>query len=48
MLAWHNKLWTDSAEYKMWGNGIALPPALYCMQGITDVLNREEEDSWML
>jgi DNA (cytosine-5)-methyltransferase 1 len=48
MLTWYNKLWTDAAEYKMWGNGIALPPALYCMQGITDVLNREEEDAWLL
>ena len=48
MLNWYNKLWTDGAEYKMWGNGIALPPALYCMQGITDVLNREEDDSWLL
>lgn len=42
MLTWYNKLHTDSAEYKMWGNGIALPPALYCMQGMADVLNREE------
>ena len=41
MLTWYNKLHADSAEYKMWGNGIALPPALYCMQGITDVLERE-------
>ena len=41
MLAWYNKLHTDSAEYKMWGNGIALPPALYCMQGIAEVLERE-------
>lgn len=48
MLSWYNKLHTDSAEYKMWGNGIALPPALYCMQGITDVLTRGEDDSWML
>ena len=40
MLTWYNKLHTDSSEYKMWGNGIALPPALYCMQGITDVLQR--------
>ena len=50
MLTWYNKLWTDSAEYKMWGNGIALPPALYCLQGIVDVLNRPEEDAddWML
>ena len=38
MLAYYNKLWTDSAEYKMWGNGIALPCALYVMQGIKDVL----------
>ena len=39
ILAWYNKLHTDSAEYKMWGNGIALPCALYVMQGIQDVLN---------
>ncbi len=49
MLTWYNKLWTDSAEYKMWGNGIALPPALYCLQGIVDVLSKPEEDpdDWM-
>ena len=40
MITWYNKLHTDSAEYKMWGNGIALPPALYCMQGIADVLSK--------
>lgn len=39
MLKWYNGLHTDSAEYKMWGNGIALPPALYCMQGIAEALN---------
>ena len=39
MLKWYNKLHTDSSEYKMWGNGIALPTALYVMQGIADVLN---------
>lgn len=38
MLTWYNKLHTDRAERKMWGNGIALPPALYCMQGIADAL----------
>ena len=38
MLTWYNKLHTDSAEYKMWGNGIALPCALYVMQGIQDAL----------
>jgi site-specific DNA-cytosine methylase len=25
MISWYNKLHTDSAEYKMWGNGVALP-----------------------
>lgn len=35
ILIWYNKLHTDSAEYKMWGNGIALPNALYVMQGIS-------------
>ena len=48
MLTWYNKLHTDSAEYKMWGNGIALPPALYCMQGIVGALETVENDSWML
>ena len=38
MLKWYNGLHTDSAEYKMWGNGIALPPALYVMQGIAEVM----------
>ena len=38
MLTWYNKLHTDSSEYKMWGNGIALPTALYCMQGIAEAL----------
>lgn len=32
---------SDSAEYKMWGNGIALPCALYVMQGIAEELEKE-------
>ena len=39
MLTWYNKLHTDSSEYKLWGNGIALPCALYVMQGIAEVSN---------
>ena len=31
---WYNGLHTDSAEYKMWGNGIALPCAAMVMAGI--------------
>ena len=41
MLTWYNKLPVDSAEYKMWGNGIALPTALYVIQGVTDALKGE-------
>lgn len=43
MLKWYNSLHTDSSEYKMWGNGIALPNALYVMQGIADVMSEEKE-----
>lgn len=39
ILKWYNKLHSDSSEYKMWGNGIALPNALYVMQGIAEVMN---------
>lgn len=42
MLKWYNKLHTDSSEYKMWGNGIALPTALYVMQGIFDAMERND------
>ena len=42
MLTWYNKLQTDSAEYKMWDNGIALPTALYTLQGIADALDATE------
>ena len=50
MLTWYNKLWTDSSEYKMWGNGIALPTALYCVQGVVEALNKPEDDldDWMM
>ena len=33
---WYNKLHTDSAEYKMWGNGIALPNAEFVLHGIAE------------
>ncbi|MBO7172344.1 MAG: DNA cytosine methyltransferase [Bacteroidaceae bacterium] len=37
MVTWYNKLHSDAAEYKMWGNGIALPCAI-------DVLSRLERN----
>ena len=42
MLTWYSKLQTDSAEYKMWGNGVCIFPVLYCMQGIVDALQEVE------
>lgn len=33
---WHDTLFSDSGEYRMWGNGIALPCALYIMEGIVE------------
>ena len=42
ILKWYNSLHTDSSEYKMWGNGIALPNALYVMQGIADMMSEEK------
>lgn len=35
---WYNALHTDSAEYKMWGNGIALPCAAFLLAGIAEKL----------
>ena len=34
---------SDSAKYKMWGNGIALPCAMMVMEGIVKVLQRENK-----
>lgn len=34
---------SDSARYKMWGNGMTLPVVLYVLQGIADVLKEETD-----
>lgn len=34
---------SDSALYKMWGNGVALPCVMYVMEGIAEVLKEENE-----
>lgn len=41
LVNWYNKLHTDSAEYKMWGNGIALPCARFVLEGIAMALKGE-------
>lgn len=44
MLAWYNKLHTDGAEYKMWGNGISLPTAMYVLKGIALELEADNDE----
>lgn len=44
MLTWYNKLHSDSAEYKMWGNGISLPVALYVLSGIAEHVQEDQEN----
>ena len=43
LLKWYNKLHTDSSEYKMWGNGIALPCAEYVVGGVVEALAEERQ-----
>ena len=38
LIKWYNGLHTDSAEYKMWGNGIAKPCAAFVLEGIAEEL----------
>lgn len=42
MLKWYNSLHTDSAEYKMWGNGIALPCAIDVLSRIRKAIDDEQ------
>lgn len=42
LAAWHNGLHTDSAEYKMWGNGMALPNALFFVSRALAQISTEE------
>jgi len=38
---WYDKLHNDGAEYKMWGNGIALPCAAYVIRRISEIYKQE-------
>lgn len=41
---WHNALHTDSAEYKMWGNGMALPNGLFVVRRAVAVVHNTFEE----
>ena len=40
VLKWLKNPHTDSAEYKMWGNGIALPCAVYIFKRLINIANK--------
>lgn len=42
---WYNALHTDSAEYKMWGNGIALPCAQFVLGGVAESIQERINNS---
>lgn len=42
---WLKKPASDTALYKMWGNGIALPCAQYVFEGIAEMLGVAESDT---
>lgn len=44
IIKWLKDPYSDSAIYKMWGNGIALPNALFVMLGIARELQRSKEE----
>ena len=44
LIKWLRSPHSDAAEYKMWGNGIALPCAVRVMDGITERRNEDDED----
>lgn len=43
LVRWYNRLHTDSAEYKLYGNGIALPCAAFVLRGIAKALREDDQ-----
>ena len=43
IIRWLKNPHSDSAEYKMWGNGVALPCVRYIMHNIAE---RHQEEEW--
>ena len=42
---WLSNPESDSAKYKMWGNGIALPCAIFVMEGIARILRKDKDET---
>ena len=45
IVKWLSNPHGDSAEYKMWGNGIALPNAMFVLAGIAEELRKEKNEN---
>lgn len=43
IIKWLQNPHSDSAEYKMWGNGVALPCVCFALGGIVELLQNEPE-----
>ena len=39
---WLKNPYSDAAQYKMWGNGVALPCVLYIFSGVKKYLENSE------
>ena len=44
LIKWLRDPYSDAAEYKLWGNGIALPCAVRVMEGIVGLIGKEDQD----
>jgi DNA (cytosine-5)-methyltransferase 1 len=45
IIKWLQNPYSDAAEYKMWGNGVALPCVCFVLAGIAWAVNSEEDMS---
>ncbi len=45
VIKWLKAPYADSAKYKMWGNGMALPCVLFVIQGIAEALGLQNDES---
>ena len=42
IITWLKKPYSDAAEYKLWGNGVALPCVCFALRGITRLIGQSE------
>ena len=45
ILKWLKHPYSDAAEYKLWGNGVALPCVCYVLRGIVETVKTERSES---